>query len=72
MRAFKDLGILTGGAVQAFVDALLSTNSRLAGTSKEVLESLLVQEKWKRLVRQELSRSTLKPWQRKRIESLLN
>ena len=71
MRAFKRMGLLTSAAAKSMIDGLLSANERLAGTSREVLESLLVQDRWKKLYRKVATELALTNGQRRTVGSLL-
>ena len=70
MKAFKRLGILTPEAARGMLNGLWSTNGRLAGTSKEVLESLMVHERWSRMVREVGDKNARSDYEKKQLKSL--
>ncbi len=71
MNAFKSLGTLTVPGATSMLDALFSTNSRLAATSRDVLGHLVIQQRWKELLRGVVQSSDLDPRQRSAVESLI-
>ena len=71
MNAFKSLGTLTPKGASAMLNALFSTNSRLAATSREVLTQLVIQQRWKELLRRVVQSEGLSEEQRRQVESLI-
>ncbi len=72
MNAFKGLGVLTAAGAESMLDALWSTNGRLAAISKATLTNLVIQTRWKRLLSSVVEAKDLTPRQLKAVKPLLN
>lgn len=71
MQAVKRTGTLTPLSAANMIDALWSTNGRLAAVASGVLMALAEQPRWKSLVRTAVGGLVMKPWQRAIVDPLI-